>query len=101
MRKSFLLSGILCAALCLTATLSFAKDDPAKGKAKAEPANAKCPITGDDVDASAPTTKYKGKIIGFCCKDCPKKFAALKPAEKDEKVKAVLTDASDDKKTDD
>jgi len=26
------------------------------------------------VDDSVPTVTYKGKVIGFCCDDCPPKF---------------------------
>ena len=40
---------------------------------KARPINKKCPVTGDDVDTQI-TWEYKGKIIGFCCKDCIEPF---------------------------
>jgi YHS domain-containing protein len=46
------------------------------------PANKKCPVTGEDVDAKGKTVQYKGKTVGFCCDDCidlfnknPEKYA--------------------------
>ena len=36
--------------------------------------NKKCPVMGEDIDASVPTVEYKGKVYGFCCKKCVKKF---------------------------
>lgn len=42
--------------------------------APAKAINAKCPMTGEDVDAAV-TFKYKGQTIAFCCKDCCGKFA--------------------------
>lgn len=36
--------------------------------------NKTCPVMGEDVDASVQTVEYKGKVYGFCCKKCVKKF---------------------------
>ncbi len=36
--------------------------------------NSLCPVMGDPVDPSVKTVEYKGKVIGFCCKSCIKKF---------------------------
>jgi YHS domain-containing protein len=36
--------------------------------------NKVCPVKGEEVDADAPTFEYKGKVIGFCCPGCDKKF---------------------------
>ena len=36
--------------------------------------NKVCPLTGEDVDPEAPTEVYNGKVIGFCCAGCDKKF---------------------------
>jgi len=36
--------------------------------------NAKCPISGKDVDPAV-TFDYKGQAIGFCCKNCCGQFA--------------------------
>jgi YHS domain-containing protein len=33
-----------------------------------------CPVMGEVVDPEVQTIEYKGKIIGFCCKSCIKKF---------------------------
>ncbi|MBL0175186.1 MAG: YHS domain-containing protein [Ignavibacteria bacterium] len=37
--------------------------------------NAKCPIMDKKVNKSLTTVTYKGKVYGFCCKSCIKKFA--------------------------
>ncbi len=44
-----------------------------KKKADAKPVNAKCPISGRDVDAAA-TFTYKSQVIAFCCDNCKGKF---------------------------
>ncbi len=36
--------------------------------------NKVCPVMGDEVDPKVKTVEYKGKVIGFCCKSCIKKF---------------------------
>lgn len=36
--------------------------------------NKVCPVMGEEVDPEAPTTVYNGKVIGFCCPGCNKKF---------------------------
>ncbi len=51
------------------------KKDTAKDKAMVKAWNKVCPVMGEEVDADAPTTVYKGKVIGFCCAGCEKKFA--------------------------
>src|SRR3954469_14904107 len=35
--------------------------------------NTKCPVSGEDVDASV-VSLFENKGIGFCCEDCQKKF---------------------------
>ncbi|MCX8057270.1 MAG: YHS domain-containing protein [Ignavibacteria bacterium] len=52
--------------------------------------NAICPVMGEPVDPEVKTVEYKGKVIGFCCKSCIKKF--LKEPEK------YLKNLSDDGK---
>ena len=48
-------------------------EQPSANKAKV--VNTMCPVEKDNaVDPTAPTTTYKGKLIGFCCDDCIKKF---------------------------
>lgn len=42
--------------------------------------NKVCPVLGEDVSPSKPTVIYKGKIYGFCCAGCDKKF--MKDPEK-------------------
>ena len=48
------------------------------------PINAKCPLSGHDVD-SAFVIEYQGKRIGFCCEKCVRKFAQS-PAKFIEKI---------------
>jgi Cu(I)/Ag(I) efflux system membrane fusion protein len=38
--------------------------------------NAVCPVLGEEISGNHPTVLYKGKIYGFCCRGCDKKFIA-------------------------
>ena len=49
------------------------KDDAKKGEKKEAELNAKCPVSGDEVDKEI-TETYKGRTIAFCCNDCVKDF---------------------------
>ncbi|HEX7899539.1 MAG TPA: hypothetical protein VF950_17355 [Planctomycetota bacterium] len=51
------------------------KKDPAAAPAAGKPINAKCPVSGKDVDPAA-VSVYKGQTIGFCCMNCKAKFDA-------------------------
>ena len=74
--------------------------------AAAKPINAKCPLTGKDIDAGKAST-YKTQLIAFCCDNCKGKFDAepakfigkvaefKEPAEKKEEKKE---EKKDDKK---
>lgn len=90
---------ILTLCVAALATSAIAADPPnSKGDktaqssgAKIESINTICPVSGDKVgELGKPVyVEYKGKKIGFCCRDCPKdfkknpeKFAAL--AEKNQ-----------------
>ena len=53
--------------------------------------NRKCPIMGDPVDAEAPTVRYKGRTIGFCCGDCVPEWNGLSAAKKDQHLKKMLS----------
>lgn len=50
---------------------------PLPGEAPLEtaklPVNVNCPVSGAPVDAHM-TRVYKGRVIGFCCGNCPKQF---------------------------
>ena len=41
--------------------------------AQAKAINAKCPISGKDIDATK-TSEYKKQLIAFCCADCKPSF---------------------------
>jgi YHS domain-containing protein len=83
------------------ATSSFAADPAAEKPSqtegvKVESINTVCPVSGEKVggDMGKPVyVDYKGKKIGFCCRDCakdfkknPEKYAAL--AEKNRSSKS-------------
>lgn len=38
--------------------------------------NKVCPVVGGDVNPDLPTVTYEGKVYGFCCPGCDKKFEA-------------------------
>jgi YHS domain-containing protein len=48
---------------------------PATPAPAAKPINAKCPVSGHDIDAEF-TFSHDGKLVGFCCEDCRDKFKA-------------------------
>jgi YHS domain-containing protein len=55
--------------------VEIAAPAPAPAPAAAKAINAKCPISGKDIDASK-TSVYKTQTIAFCCADCKAKFDA-------------------------
>ena len=65
--------------------VEIAAPAPAPAVAAAKPINAKCPLSGKDVDASK-TSVYKTQTIGFCCDNCKGKFDK-EPAKYIDKVK--------------
>jgi YHS domain-containing protein len=48
-------------------------DSQAAGKST-QPVNKFCAVHTDDAVDPTVTTVYEGKVIGFCCEDCQKKF---------------------------
>jgi YHS domain-containing protein len=58
------------------------KAEKSKGKSKGEqpaadktkPVNKFCPIDRENAVDPIATAEYNGKLIGFCCEDCIKKF---------------------------
>lgn len=78
--KKHLIGGVVCCAI--VAGLALASDKP-KSPAPttrptsqpAEAVNKFCAVDKENpVDSTVPTVTYKGKVIGFCCDDCPPKF---------------------------
>ena len=70
----FAAAAVLAAAVTLPAVR--ADETKATSQPASQPAaavNAKCPITGEDVDSKV-TTTYDGKTYAFCCADCVKAF---------------------------
>ncbi|MBL8761708.1 MAG: hypothetical protein JNL50_10435 [Phycisphaerae bacterium] len=62
------------------AELKFSSDAPLPGVATAapaslEPINKVCPVSGDPINPKY-LVLYDGKVIGFCCPNCPKTFWA-------------------------
>ena len=62
---------------------------PADAKATsaaAKPINTVCPVSGKPVDPTK-TLTHEGKVVGFCCENCPKAFQK-EPAKFAAKIKA-------------
>lgn len=36
--------------------------------------NSVCPVTGEKIEAGAPTVEHDGKLVALCCKGCVSKF---------------------------
>ncbi|MCS7212026.1 MAG: YHS domain-containing protein [Chloroherpetonaceae bacterium] len=41
-----------------------------------KPFNKVCPVMGKPVSPKAQTVSYSGKVYGFCCNGCDRKFSA-------------------------
>ncbi|RKY17213.1 MAG: hypothetical protein DRQ55_16340 [Planctomycetota bacterium] len=54
--------------------------------------NANCPMMGKAINPAVATSDWNGKQVGFCCKGCIKKFAALSDDEKGAKLEATGTE---------
>jgi YHS domain-containing protein len=71
-----------------------AKKEEAKKTAAGKPINAKCPVSGKDIDPAA-VSVYEGQAIAFCCMECkalfdkdPAKYAGKIPELKKAPAKA-------------
>lgn len=67
------------AALETEATLTYSSDAPIPGQSAApaglKPINTKCPVTGSPIDPRY-SIVHEGRVIGFCCPNCPKEYWA-------------------------
>jgi phosphatidylglycerol:prolipoprotein diacylglycerol transferase len=54
--------------------------------------DSRCPITGMKADPKIPTATFDGKTVRFCSAECPPKWSALSPLEKEDKLRAVMFD---------
>jgi mono/diheme cytochrome c family protein/uncharacterized membrane protein len=65
------------AALEAESDLKFTGDAPVPGQSAAaaslKPVNTKCPVLGTPIDPKY-SIVFNGKVIGFCCQNCPKEF---------------------------
>lgn len=67
--------------------LAFAACNSTKGSTNSSTAmNAKCPVSGEALEAGCPTTSFEGQTVGFCCNNCMKKFDGMPAADKKAKV---------------
>lgn len=70
----------LLAAGAITFQVTAAEPTPSTQPAATQPAgkpvNKICPVEKEEIDPDGPTVTYQGKVIGFCCKSCVKKFNA-------------------------
>lgn len=95
----------VAAALCVAAGLSVGcktdqcADDAAEDKAACQApkpgvittANTMCVIVNEDpVNPAVEPVEWKGQKIGFCCKGCKPKWAAMTDAEKDAAVAKAM-----------
>lgn len=53
-------------------------------------ANAKCPISQDDVKCGDPCVKYQDKCIAFCCEKCVTKWNGMDDAAKAKSLEGKL-----------
>ncbi|MBN1846883.1 MAG: hypothetical protein JW810_14450 [Sedimentisphaerales bacterium] len=57
--------------------------------------NASCPMMGSRIDPEKVTPdltrQFNGQSVGFCCAGCPQAWDKLSPAEKEAKLKKVLS----------
>ena len=74
------MKAIVLAAVLSVSGFALAQMDHSSHKAEGattqpttKPVNAKCPVSGDPVDARY-TVNYEGKTVGFCCPDCLPEF---------------------------
>lgn len=84
LRLSVLLGcgAIAAAALSLGACANREKAGKDSGSAMTA-SNTVCPVSGRAMDPEAPTREYKGRTVGFCCDDCPKKWDTSTDAQRD------------------
>ena len=81
MKRHFLFSAVAAAILGGAASAGAADKPktpttkPAATQASGKPVNKFCAVEGKDHDVDPKvTTVYKGKTIGFCCRDCIDEF---------------------------
>lgn len=51
--------------------------------------NAKCPISGEAIEADSPTADFHGQKVAFCCSNCIKKWDAMSDADRQAKLDAM------------
>ena len=60
---------------------------PGPGIQRVNVVNAYCPVSGGPLDANGVlagrTRGYKGRTVGFCCDNCPKKWDRMTEQEKE------------------
>ena len=81
--KRTLTSFALTAMLLLGACAGTQANPPAAGM------NAKCPMTGEAIEASSPTVDYQGHKVAFCCDKCIKTWNGMSDSEKQAKLAAM------------
>ena len=52
--------------------------------------NQYCPVVLADTVDPAITVDWKGQKVGFCCAECPPKWAKMTPAQKDSALAAAV-----------
>jgi endogenous inhibitor of DNA gyrase (YacG/DUF329 family) len=80
-RDLFAAAALLLAAAC-------ASPDTKSG-ASAATLNTKCPMSGEPVNGSGPTSDFKGGKVEFCCERCQGSWSKLADADKQAKLDKV------------
>ncbi len=97
--KALRLLPVAMAVLGMVAYVALAGEaKPPTTQPAAKAVNVKCPITGNPIDPAKltkdVTREFKGRLVGFCCPNCPPVWDKLTDAEKEAKLKAVLPPAT-------
>lgn len=67
-------------------TTNSGNESSASEQEQPKTVNVHCPIMGGDVTADGGTVTWNGKLIGFCCSGCDKKWEKLSDEEKAQKL---------------
>ena len=86
--KTRLRSTFVAAALFLVTACAGTSNSTSSSTGQAA-VNAKCPMSGEDVDKAC-TTQWNGSTVAFCCNNCIGKFNKLSDADKKAKVAAAM-----------
>ncbi len=85
MKQSRFVSTFVVSALFLLGSCA-GTSNTTTGTTGAAAMNAKCPVSGESLEANCPTTNVDGKTVGFCCNKCMTKFQGMSAADQKAKL---------------